>query len=719
MPRCRRCKESAALDKPLFKCIHCGRCYHSACHRPHPQGLITNWVCKRCLAGQEGQVKRRRLYHDNSLLSSRAASPSSASSSLDSFRRTRMSPSTTAAINPSSSFTSHRSGDSTGPSIINCSFTGCPAKIDGSRQILCEAHLQVFSKSDKNGDSGQANGTHATQGPTGTSDSPFRPLSATNPRKLLPETDKDRPITMRKTAGNPPQLDAQQLRPKHSTPLSRGGSTSFPPSSRPLAPRPPANSPPASPGCLRDGESARKRHKLSPSPGHSPGSRVNGAVPLEPVRSPQSSRRASNLSPQAGRAREKEAKGWPKPSSRHPVRRVPVGLSSLRFIGGPEEPTPGVLSEQSSSGLNGSAGNVHRRSSGGSELSPDGETKDYFGRKRSSAASSTTLTESLDSFGQARRPSEPSNGKSNKTRPEEKGLDAQTPHGPFQANGIASSKPPARKMHVPIRPAPMPKTQPAQLPKPKKIDTARFDALIYSQPGASSPPPGIDLTPTNPPPPPPPLPQSQPQPSTKQPTTNTAPEPAPPETQPQDEPLYLAIDPRVHWPQAHSAAWHAAKRAEMRARGNRKANFGRAAQSLLRRRRRREAGEAGGQQQPFEESLPEKMAENPAWVRALRRLRGLPGAGGVGGGNGGGGVGGGSVSSGVEEEWAGGGGGGGGGGGYGSGVERRARRHGGGNGGGSGGGGVMGKRVGNSGVVVVTGLNGVHMESMKRFDESG
>lgn len=602
-----------------------------------------------------------------------------------------MSPSSTTAINSNSSFTSHKSDDdSTGASIISCSFTGCTAKIDGSRQILCEVHLQVCSKTDKTRDSGQANGTHATQAPAGTSDPPFRSLSATNPRKLLPEADKDRPIMMRKTAGNPPQLNTQQPTPKHHTPSSRAGPAAFPPSSRPLAPRPPANSPPASPGSLGDGEPARKRQKLSPSLGHSPKPRVNGTVPLEPARSPQSSRHTSSLPSQASKAREKEAKLGVKPAFRHPVRRVPLQLSSLRFIGGPEEATQGVLSEQSSSGLNGSAGNAHRRSSGGSELSPDREMKDYFGRKTSSAASSTTLTESLD--GKTRWPSESSNGKSNKIPPEGKGLDAQTSYGPFQANGIAAPKPPARKMHVPIRPAPITKTQPLQLPKPKEIDSARFDALIYSQPDASSPPPGIDLTPANPPPPP-----------TKS-TTVTATEtttktPSQNQQQPQDEPLYLAIDPRIHWPQAHSEAWHAAKRAEMRARGNRKANFGRAAQSLRRQQREAEKRES------FEETLPEKVAENPAWVRALRRLRGLPLVG-VGAGAGAGSV---ALASGQEEDCATNG--------YGNGGDRRTRKHGG--GGGSGGVGVTGKRVGNSGMVVVTGLNGAQMGSLRRFDGSG
>ncbi|KAH6641669.1 hypothetical protein F5144DRAFT_643125 [Chaetomium tenue] len=509
-----------------------------------------------------------------------------------------MSPSRTTAINSSASFTSHTSDDdSTGLSIVPCSFTGCAAKIDGSRQILCEVHLQLFSKTDKNWDSGQANGTRATQIPTGASDPLFRPLSATNPRKLLPETDKDRPIMRRKTAGNPPQLNAQQPTPKHN---------SFPPSSRPLAPRPPADSPPESPGSPEDGEPRRKRQKLSPKP------RVNGAVSFEPARSPQFSRYAPNLPFQAGKAREKEAKPGVKSAFRHlPLKRVPLQVSNLRFIGGPDEATSGVLSEQSSSGLNGFAGNAHRRSSEGSELSSDREMKDYFGRKTSSAASSTTLTESLD-------------------------------------------------------------------------DTARFDALIYSQRDASSPPPGIDLIPTTLPPPPPPT----------QSATSTAAE-TPSQNQPQDEPLYLDIDPRIHWPQEHSAAWHTAKLAEIRARGNRKANFGRAAQSL-----RRQQREADAQAVPFEETLPEKMAENPAWVRALRRLRGLPLVGaGAGAGTGAGSA---SSASGLDEDWGGGGV---------NGADRKARKH-----GSSNVGGVTSKRVGNSGLVIVSGLNGAQMKSMRQLD---
>ncbi|KAK3899544.1 hypothetical protein C8A05DRAFT_18031, partial [Staphylotrichum tortipilum] len=117
-----------------------------------------------------------------------------------------------------------------------------------------------------------------------------------------------------------------------------------------------------------------------------------------------------------------------------------------------------------------------------------------------------------------------------------------------------------------------------------------FDAQVYAQSGASSPPAGIALpaVPTTPPP--------------------RVPKPA-------DEPLYLAIDPRIHWPQRHSEKWHAAKQDEIKRRRTRKANFGRAAESL--RRWRQQSG--GGLEETL---LPEKISTNADWVTALRRLRG-------------------------------------------------------------------------------------------------
>jgi hypothetical protein len=32
------------------------------------------------------------------------------------------------------------------------------------------------------------------------------------------------------------------------------------------------------------------------------------------------------------------------------------------------------------------------------------------------------------------------------------------------------------------------------LPKKKEVDTARFDALVYAQPGAAEPPPNVDMS---------------------------------------------------------------------------------------------------------------------------------------------------------------------------------------------------------------------------------
>ena len=651
----------------------------------------SNWVCKRCLAGHLGLAKRRHYnYHDNSLLSSRAASSSSASPGLGD---------TSAALklklNAASMATAAAAAAAIGPDpgqqhsdsagfIINCSFTGCPAKIDGKRQVVCEAHLQAISKTDGTRDPGpvRENGTHGTHA-TPVSAGPTSPR---NPRKLLPETDKDRPFMRRKTAGNPPQFIAQQPTPKHSAPSSRGESAMSPPSQpRTLAPRPSVCSPPASPGSFQDGGPSRKRLRRSSSPGRSPRAKVNETALLSrpsatessdkavESASPQSSRRALNHSPQRpGSVREKDIKPPSKLNYRHPVRRMPLQLSNLRFIDGPGESMQGVLSEQSSSGVNGSAGNVPRRTSAASDSSRNGAVKGYWAKKleTSNPTPPATRPAPTDSTRHTRRRSELPNGPHHKVLPDRRKSEAQSPYGPFQANGAASSKPP--QIHMPIKPAQI--TKPVQLPPNKEIDTARFDALIYAQEGASSPPPDIDITL-------PALPKK----------TAEIPDPIPenqqqqPQQPPQkDEPLYLPIDPRTHWPQPHSASWHAAKQAEIQSRGRKKANFGRAVQSL-RRQNLQLQQQVQGEEHLEEVSLPEKILENPAWVRALRRLRGetVEGLEGDGGS---------AEGSGAEGPGP---------------AAGRGRRQ-------AGGGGIVGKRVGNSGVVIVTGLSGAQMGVGKR-----
>ncbi|KAG7289670.1 hypothetical protein NEMBOFW57_006045 [Staphylotrichum longicolle] len=357
--------------------------------------------------------------------------------------------------------------------------------------------------------------------------------------------------------------------------------------------------------------------------------------------SPKASRHGVNQSPQRpGKPREKESKPSSKPNLKHP-------MSKLRFLDSPEDAFAGILSEQSNSGVNGFAENVPRRESGASDSSLNVAIKDYLMSKTSN---------------QTRTSSELANGQNKKALPERRKSETRPGYGPFQANGIVPPKP---RPHLPVKPAQITKTQPVKLPPPKQIDTARFDALIYAQEGASSPPPDVEIA------------------------TQSAidlPAPLPPHPpasdgnpKPKDEPLYLPIDPRIHWPQPHSATWHAKKQAEIQARGCKKANFGRAAQSL---RRQRE------QQSQPELDLPEKMWDNPAWVRAVMRLKGMtPSSAGLSDGEGG--------NNGIESE-------------DGEPEVRRGGRK-------QGGGGVKGKKVaGKKGVVVVTGLRGRNLSWRER-----
>lgn len=135
---------------------------------------------------------------------------------------------------------------------------------------------------------------------------------------------------------------------------------------------------------------------------------------------------------------------------------------------------------------------------------------------------------------------------------------------------------PLRKMEDPpqVRQAPS-----------KVVDEASFDSLVYSQADASAPPLGVQL---------------------RKPA-------APAKSQPRDEPYYAHIDPRLHWPHNHSEEWRKAKQKDIEARGGRKANFGRAA--LRMREQRLREGPAN-----LVDQLPDRIREDPAWVRALVAL---------------------------------------------------------------------------------------------------
>lgn len=134
-------------------------------------------------------------------------------------------------------------------------------------------------------------------------------------------------------------------------------------------------------------------------------------------------------------------------------------------------------------------------------------------------------------------------------------------------------------------PPPAPKPQPAPA---QTLSTLDFDSLIYAQEGAAPPPLGVSVR--------------------RKPKPEPAPKPEPP-----DEPFFMHMDPRLHWPQSHTGEWYQNKLKEIQARGGRKANFGKATQRM-RERRLKEPPKT------FEQSLPERIRANPGWVHALEQM---------------------------------------------------------------------------------------------------
>lgn len=115
--------------------------------------------------------------------------------------------------------------------------------------------------------------------------------------------------------------------------------------------------------------------------------------------------------------------------------------------------------------------------------------------------------------------------------------------------------------------------------------SSSLDAFVYGQPGSSQPPPGIerrreDIEPKK-----------------------------------QQEVFYAHIDPRTHRSRPHSEAWYQKKEEDIKARGGRKANFGKAVQRM-REERLKERPE------DFEASLPDRVRHNENWVSALRWFEG-------------------------------------------------------------------------------------------------
>ena len=100
------------------------------------------------------------------------------------------------------------------------------------------------------------------------------------------------------------------------------------------------------------------------------------------------------------------------------------------------------------------------------------------------------------------------------------------------------------------------------------------------------------------------------------------------------------MDPRIHWTHPRSEEWHKKKQDEIRIRGTRKENYGKAAQRMHARRQRdtllrgadpaapatNDAGSSGfGRSMDFgdvpEAELPEMVKSNPEWLKAAAWMR--------------------------------------------------------------------------------------------------
>ncbi|KAK2019202.1 hypothetical protein LZ32DRAFT_653346 [Colletotrichum eremochloae] len=156
------------------------------------------------------------------------------------------------------------------------------------------------------------------------------------------------------------------------------------------------------------------------------------------------------------------------------------------------------------------------------------------------------------------------------------------------------------------------------------FNSAKFDLMIYGQAEATSPPGGVFV-------------------------------PAAPSNVMANaqfskggcERLYMKLDPRIHWPHNRSDHWYNAKMEEIKSRGGRKANFGKAAKRMRQQRleaeRLEEEEKRAAEQdlpvlnnkppQPWshhrhmdfgdvpEEELPAYVRKNPEWLQATAWMR--------------------------------------------------------------------------------------------------
>ncbi|KAM7186069.1 hypothetical protein V8F20_011540 [Naviculisporaceae sp. PSN 640] len=529
-----------------------------------------------------------------------------------------------AASHSVSSFTTE-GGDSVPPKLIICSYPGCIEKTL-STNIFCHAH-QLGS------------GLFAPAAAVPEPSDPPQPLrnSLAHPKactevaravpsgiksnKLLPENDKDRPILRRKTAPRDPFVPRPSNSRQITTASTSDDSTISPTSPKQTLARLPAHSPQGSPNHSRDSEHIRKRLKTSHPTNGTTDVRPNGAHAIAPDRGDFGVRHKlakvqphrpsySSMQQRSGRGPESEKNGFRLSSHTRlspPRKMAPQNLRPIPGLGGlpisTETQQPRTELPQAPAPVTNGFG-LH-----GSSLSHPSVQAPLLNHNKDSHYFIENFNQPIGSHYSNKPPmlnGHAEQGSANNGTAQRFTAYTHPPHN--QTHPILQQEHPEPSKSQP-HVAPMPRiqkstpkkglstrlaaptirqsnpVQPAITGPSKVIDEAAFDTLIYQQEGASTPPPEVLV----------------PQPET----------PAPDMDVP-DEPIYADVDPRIHWTLPQPEAWVNNKIYEIELRGGRKANFGRAAFSLKKQRL--------DEVQSSEPTLPDKILDNPAWLRALQKL---------------------------------------------------------------------------------------------------
>ncbi|TPX14413.1 uncharacterized protein E0L32_005377 [Thyridium curvatum] len=613
-PTCYNCKQGKRIDKPLFACSKCGKHFHSACHRPLPKDS-RDWTCKKCHS-KEPKSRYHEAGSTSSSLSTRNSTPTLQQPPAPAHTAHSM-----ARNGPIPSTGSADSVDYVLPS-LPCAYSGCKAMTSSGLQIICDYHIKLLDR---------APGQTASP-PIGEAQEPA-PHHETNTRVL--------PILRRKTAPT-----ASKAARSSATPIAQSPAQS----SRVYSPQQTqqginSNGPivQTTPGsATTTQEHANKKVRLN---GTEPDFRLNGhyssqldnkTTPGQPLQRLHNGVNGINGAhhqpfPVNFAGRPYQARSADPPSRPEPTRSfsgtngyVPgAGAMANGYrsasvghtVGQRPQGAAGSTSMNSAPGQTNQHAGEHRsgfwfasqwdkanpsglpgwplKANGTHQVSDRAEpptrqayvsaekTKDGLVQIRGVSYSSATFskphaephrTQNGLQRPQSLEPKASASSTMPSVQPQSTSGEAQqarTPAGPL------SEHPAAITGQTKVAPQ-----ADSQSRKGQDLDDIDLDSWIYNQEGASAPPPGLSLVPKKEMP------------------------------APHADPHYGHIDPRTHWSRERSQAWHAAKQKEIKERGGRKANCGKAAERLAKQRK------TSGEKE--EDTAREEVRENELWLRALQ-----------------------------------------------------------------------------------------------------